>query len=37
MSLLELNDISKSYGDGTTEVDAADDIDLAVHEGISSP
>ncbi|MGH9109275.1 MAG: ABC transporter ATP-binding protein [Acidimicrobiales bacterium] len=33
MSLLELHDISKSYGEGATEVHALDDIDLSVDEG----
>ena len=33
MSLLELHDISKSYGEGATEVHALDDIDLSVDAG----
>jgi putative ABC transport system ATP-binding protein len=33
MSLLELNDISKSYGEGATEVQALNDIDLSVDGG----
>ncbi|HTW98251.1 MAG TPA: ABC transporter ATP-binding protein [Acidimicrobiales bacterium] len=33
MSLLELHEISKSYGEGATEVHALDDIDLAVDDG----
>jgi putative ABC transport system ATP-binding protein len=33
MSLLELHDISKSYGGGATEVHALGDIDLSVDEG----
>jgi putative ABC transport system ATP-binding protein len=33
MSLLELHDISKSYGDGATEVNALDSIDLSIDEG----
>jgi putative ABC transport system ATP-binding protein len=33
MSLLELHDISKSYGEGATQVHALNDIDLAVDEG----
>ncbi len=33
MSLLELQRISKSYGDGTTEVHALQDIDLTVDAG----
>ena len=33
MSLLELHDISKSYGEGTTEVHALADVDLCVDAG----
>jgi len=33
MSLLELHDISKSYGEGATEVHALGDIDLSVDAG----
>ena len=33
MSLLELHDISKSYGEGATVVHALDEIDLSVDEG----
>ena len=33
MSLLELRDISKSYGEGATAVHALEDIDLSVDEG----
>ena len=33
MSLLELHDISKSYGEGATVVHALEDIDLSVDEG----
>ena len=33
MSLLELHDISKSYGESATEVHALDDIDLSVDGG----
>ena len=33
MSLLELHDISKSYGEGATAVRALDEIDLSVDEG----
>jgi putative ABC transport system ATP-binding protein len=33
MNLLELHDISKSYGEGVTEVHALKDIELAVDEG----
>ena len=33
MSLLELHQISKSYGEGATAVHALDDIDLSVDEG----
>src|SRR6202161_4034256 len=33
MSLLELHDISKSYGEGATEVHALDEIDLSLDEG----
>ena len=33
MSLLELRDISKSYGEGATVVHALEDIDLSVDEG----
>jgi putative ABC transport system ATP-binding protein len=33
MSLLELHDISKSYGEGATEVRALDDVDLSVDGG----
>jgi putative ABC transport system ATP-binding protein len=33
MSLLELHDISKSYGEGETEVHALDDVDLWVDGG----
>ena len=33
MSLLELHQISKSYGEGAAEVDALNDIDLAVDGG----
>ena len=32
MSLLELHDISKSYGEGATVVHALEDIDLSVDE-----
>jgi putative ABC transport system ATP-binding protein len=33
MSILELHDISKSYGDGAAEVHALDDVDLSVDQG----
>src|SRR6202790_3082266 len=33
MTLLELHQISKSYGEGTTAVHALEDIDLSVDEG----
>src|SRR5580700_7029888 len=33
MSLLELHQISKSYGEGETTVRALDEIDLSVDEG----
>ncbi len=33
MSLLELHDISKSYGEGATEIRALEDIDLSVDGG----
>lgn len=33
MSLLELHQISKSYGDGETEVHALEEVDLSVDEG----
>jgi putative ABC transport system ATP-binding protein len=33
MSMLELRHVSKIYGEGTTEVDAVSDIDLAVERG----
>lgn len=33
MSMLELRHVSKIYGEGTTEVDAISDIDLAVDRG----
>ena len=33
MSLLELHDISKSYGEGATAVDALEDVDSSVDEG----
>jgi putative ABC transport system ATP-binding protein len=33
MSLLELHNISKSYGEGATEVHALDDVDLSVDGG----
>src|SRR5580698_1680150 len=33
MTMLELRHVSKIYGEGTTEVDAISDIDLAVERG----
>jgi putative ABC transport system ATP-binding protein len=33
VSLLELKDVSKSYGEGTSEVQALEDVDLCVDEG----
>ena len=33
MSMLELRQVSKSYGEGANEVDAISDIDLAVERG----
>jgi putative ABC transport system ATP-binding protein len=33
MSMLELRQVSKSYGQGTNEVDAISDIDLTVERG----
>ena len=33
MSLLELRNVSKSYGEGATEVRAVENIDLSVDEG----
>jgi putative ABC transport system ATP-binding protein len=33
MSMLELRHVSKVYGEGTTEVDAISDIDLAIERG----
>src|SRR5271156_1999266 len=33
MSMLELRNVSKVYGEGTTEVDAISNIDLAVERG----
>ena len=33
MSLLELRQVSKSYGEGATAVHALEDIDLSVDEG----
>jgi putative ABC transport system ATP-binding protein len=33
MSILELNNVSKVYGEGDTEVDALTDIDLSVNRG----
>jgi putative ABC transport system ATP-binding protein len=33
MSLLEIHDVSKSYGEGTIEVHALEDVDLSVDQG----